>query len=86
MRYKIEFSRNATKILNKLEAKLALKILRSIRKLTENPRPLFCKKLEDSKNEYRIRIGDYRVIYEIFDNKLLVYVIKISHRKDAYRK
>jgi mRNA interferase RelE/StbE len=53
-------------------------------KLEDNPRPINCKKLRVI-NAYRIRIGDYRIIYEIKDDILIVVVLKIGHRKDIYR-
>ncbi|MHB9013787.1 MAG: type II toxin-antitoxin system RelE family toxin [Ignavibacteriaceae bacterium] len=53
--------------------------------LSANPRPYGYKKLQDSEF-YRIRIGDYRVVYRIKDKELLILVIKIGHRKEIYRK
>jgi len=49
------------------------------------PRPVGCKKLQGSSNNYRIRIGDYRIIYKIEDSVLRVYVVGVANRKDAYR-
>jgi mRNA interferase RelE/StbE len=53
--------------------------------LSKEPRPSGCKKLQGSENEYRIRIGNYRVIYTVADVVRIVTIIKIAHRKDAYR-
>ena len=50
-----------------------------------NPYPKGCKKLTGSEHSYRVRIGDYLVIYTVFDDKLIIQVIKIGHRKDIYR-
>ena len=58
-------------------------IKQAILNLAENPRPNGCKKLV-GRDGYRIRIGNYRVIYEIFDAELLVDVIAVGHRKDIY--
>jgi len=58
-------------------------IKQAIYNLTENPRPQGYKKLK-GREGYRIRTGDYRVIYDIFDNKLIVDIITIGHRKDIY--
>jgi mRNA interferase RelE/StbE len=55
-----------------------------IEKLAENPRPSGCKKLKGGVNEWRIRIGDYRVIYAIEDNTKTVDVTRIAHRREAY--
>jgi mRNA interferase RelE/StbE len=53
--------------------------------LAGDPRPHGCKKLRAKHDQYRIRIGDYRVIYEIDDKTVTVLIVRISHRKDAYR-
>jgi mRNA interferase RelE/StbE len=56
-----------------------------IEKLADNPRPSGCKKLRGGANEWRIRIGDYRVVYTIEDNTKTVDVTRIAHRKEAYK-
>ena len=53
--------------------------------LADNPRPRGVEKLEGRENRYRIRVGDYRVIYEIHDEVLLVLVVRIGHRREVYR-
>jgi len=58
-------------------------IKRAIYNLANNPRPAGCKKLK-GRDSYRIRVADYRIIYEIFDDILLVDVIDLGHRKDIY--
>jgi len=58
-------------------------IKRAIYNLANNPRPAGCKKLK-GRDSYRIRVADYRIIYEIFDDILLVDVIDMGHRKDIY--
>ena len=83
-KYSIEFKKSATKELNSLPNKEIKKILNSINQLIENPRPINSKKLSASER-YRIRVGDYRILYEIKDQILIVYIIKIAHRKDVYR-
>jgi len=60
------------------------KIINSINQLIENPRPINSKKLSASER-YRLRVGDYRILYEIEDLILIVYIIKIAHRRDVYR-
>ena len=59
-------------------------ILGTIEKLATNPRPSGCKKLT-SLNLYRLRLGSYRIVYEINDAEVLVVIVKIGHRKDVYR-
>ena len=85
MFYRVDIKRNAQKQLAKLSSINADKIVKEIRALANNPRPNGCKKLVGSENTYRIRLGDYRIIYSIFENRLIVQVIKIGHRKDIYK-
>ena len=81
--YKITITRSAQKQLDKLPNNIADRLIDAIYDLSENPRPPGHKKLK-SRMGYRIRIGDYRVIYEIFDDELLISVIAIGDRKDIY--
>jgi len=57
-----------------------------ILRLADDPRPTGCKKLEGSTNTYRVRQGEYRIIYEVEDDRLVVLVVEIGHRKDVYRR
>jgi mRNA interferase RelE/StbE len=61
------------------------KIITAIEGLAGDPRPVGCKKLVGSEHTFRIRVGDYRVIYDIKDNTLVVLVVRIRHRRDVYR-
>jgi mRNA interferase RelE/StbE len=81
--YTVSLSKRAQKQLDKLTAAVAKPILIAIERLGDNPRPNGCKKLA-GRNGYRIRIGDYRVIYEIIDRELLVSVIDVGNRRDIY--
>ncbi len=83
--YQIEFTKAASKQLKKLSKEEQTRILNKIDELVENPRPDGVVKLRDSENSYRIRVGNYRVLYDIFDDILLVSVVKVRHRKDVYR-
>ena len=60
-------------------------MLESVETLAENPYPVGVRKLEGAEFTYRIRVGDYRVIYEVYNDVLIVEVIRVRHRKDAYR-
>ena len=60
------------------------RIVRRIRDLGENPRPPGCEKLS-GQDKYRVRQGSFRIVYGIEDDKLIVYVVKVAHRKDVYR-
>ncbi len=83
MAYKISISSKAEKQLAKLPTQFYAKIIENIFSLAENPRPSGCKKLK-GRAGYRIRIGDYRVIYSIADSVLLVQVIAVGDRKEIY--
>lgn len=85
MKYSIKYKRSAFEELLQLPMSIAHKVKTAIDSLSENPRPQGCKKLKGSVKDYRIRIGNYRVIYTITDTILIVTVIKIAHRKDVYR-
>jgi len=82
--YTIEFKPKAIKQLRKLPKPIISKISTQIDQLTNNPYPNGCKKLVGSDTSYRIRIGDYRVVYTVFGNALIIQIIKIGHRKDIY--
>jgi mRNA interferase RelE/StbE len=72
------------KELEKLPAKMIQRILVKLEALEEDPRPDGCKKLKRGRQEWRIRVGEYRVVYVIDDAKLRVSVTRIRHRSDAY--
>ena len=84
MTYATEILRPAQKQLSKIQRQEQQRIIESIRSLADNPRPAGCRKLS-ARPAWRIRIGEYRVIYEINDDRLLVLVITIGHRREAYR-
>jgi len=83
--YAIVFARSARKELQALDPTIARRVLRRIESLAMAPRPPGCKKLKGSDNLWRIRIGDWRVIYSIDDGKRLVDISAVRHRRDAYR-
>ena len=83
IKYSISLSKRAQKYLDKLSDNIAKPVFQAIKNLENDPRPHGYKKLK-GRNGYRIRIGDYRVIYEIFDNTLLIEVIALGNRKDIY--
>jgi mRNA interferase RelE/StbE len=82
--YVIVLSKKAQKQLDKLSDNIADPILEAIANLEENPRPQGCKKLK-GRDGFRIRVGNYRIIYDIFDTELVVDVIALGHRKDIYK-
>lgn len=84
MTYAVEILRVAQKELTKIDRQAQSRIIASIRELANDPRPAGCKKLS-GRSAWRIRIGAYRVIYEIHDNRLVVLVVTIGNRGDVYR-
>lgn len=85
MKYSILIERYAQKQIMKLDKKMIPVIKTAIADLADNPRPNGYKKLK-GEDAYRIRVGDYRVIYEIDDDITLVTVVSVGHRKDLYKK
>jgi mRNA interferase RelE/StbE len=83
--YAVTFARSARKELERLEEPLCSRILSRIRSLTRIPRPDGCRKLQGSTDLWRIRIGDYRVLYSVDDTEQVVDIIAVRHRSDAYR-
>ncbi len=83
--YTITFARSARKELEALDASIVNRIFPKIEALAEEPRPPGCLKLTGEEDLWRIRIGDYRVLYTINDKQKLVDVIAIRHRREAYQ-
>jgi len=82
--YKVNIRKSAIKELAKLPSNEALKITKELRNLIKNPRPVGYKKLIGYKNLYRLRIGNYRVIYLIDDEIQFIEITKIGNRKEIY--
>ncbi len=83
--YRITFARSARKELEALDAAIVSRIFPKIESLSQYPRPHNCVKLQGGKNLWRIRVGVYRVIYAIDDDKKLIDITAVRHRRDAYR-
>jgi mRNA interferase RelE/StbE len=84
-RWHIIIHRKAEKILKRLDGETLGRIRRAIRSLANDPRPVVVKKLAGYENLYRIRVGDWRVIYAIEEDRLIILVLEISPRGGAYR-
>jgi mRNA interferase RelE/StbE len=82
--YKITFKKSVSKDLRSIPQKDVQRILEAIKKLSENPRPPQSKKLS-GQEKYRLRQGNYRILYSIEDDKLIVQVVKVGNRRDVYR-
>ncbi len=85
MSYKVEILKGALKQLKKLSPELQERIQVKIDDLAIEPRTNGAKKLKGKENAYRIRVGEYRVIYDIFDDILVVNVIEVGHRSKVYK-
>jgi mRNA interferase RelE/StbE len=83
MKYQILIRRSAQKSLSALPSKDYIRVKQAIYDLSDDPRPMGHKKLTNRPG-YRIRVGNYRIIYEIYDNKLEVIILLIGHRRDIY--
>ncbi|MGH9596067.1 MAG: type II toxin-antitoxin system RelE family toxin [Edaphobacter sp.] len=83
-KYSVELKVSARKELERLPTKLIERIFPKLEGLASEPRPAGCKKLKGGQQEWRIRVGDYRVVYTIDDEKLLVSVMRIRHRSEVY--
>ena len=83
--YQVKVAEEAAKFIRKQDKRIQRQIINSIRELAQNPRPQGCKKLQGYKELYRIRSGNYRIVYTIREKKLLVLVVRVAHRKDIYR-
>ena len=82
---KVEFKRSAEKDLRRIAKEHIPRILEAVQALAENPLPEGNKKLVGSDLTYRIRIGDYRVIYQFYRERNVIEIARIRHRKDVYR-
>lgn len=83
--YKVELTRTAEKQLRKLPKSDLPRIVQALHMLAITPLPQGCRKLSGYTNTFRVRIGVYRIIYEIIEHRLIVKVLKLGHRKDVYR-
>ena len=83
--YAITFARSARKELERLGEPIGTRVFLRIERLGSDPRPAGCRKLEGAEDLWRIRIGDYRVIYSVDDSGRVVDITAIRHRSDVYR-
>ena len=84
MAYKVFFQPSAARELRKLPRDVQTRLLARVEALAADPRPAGVKKLQDLDELYRIRVGDYRVVYQIQDQRRVVLVVRIRHRRDVY--
>ena len=84
--YKIEWKKSASKELKQLDRLVIPKVVKAVEKLATNPTPPGGRKIRGSEHTYRIRLGEYRIIYSIKSNVLVIEVISVGHRKEIYRR
>ena len=84
-RYRVEFKPSAAKAVEKLPRPAQRRVVAAAEALGDNPRPDGCRKLEGEPDLYRVRVGDYRLVYAVRDRVLLVLIVRVGHRRDVYR-
>ena len=83
--YQIEWKKSALRELKRLDRQVVPRVVAAVDSLSTQPLPAGVSKLQGSQRTYRIRVGNYRVIYELYESRLVVEVVRVRHRKDAYR-
>ena len=86
MAYRIELSPRAQRDFRALDGSVRRRIKRRIDSLAENPHPSGIKKIEGEDDLYRLRVGDYRILYQVKEKILLILIVGIGHRRDIYRR
>ena len=84
--YRVEVARRAVKTLRAMPRREQQRVRAAVELLASNPRPSGCVAMAGEKNVYRVRVGDYRIVYEVFDDRLVVHVVRVGHRRDVYRR
>ena len=84
--YKIQWKRSALKELRKKDRSVIARIIESVESLANNPIPHGSRKIQGTDHTYRIRVGDYRIVYSVESHILLIEIIRVGHRKDIYQK
>ena len=85
MKYGVALAKAAKRDLQRLEKETQRRVANQLQILSETPRPPGVIKLRGAENEWRFRVGDYRIIYEIDDGEHLITVLRIRHRREVYR-
>lgn len=83
--YHVEIARRAVKALARLPRREQQRVRAAIDLLADEPRPPGCVALKGEDRAYRVRVGDYRIVYEVHDHRLVVLVIRVGHRRDIYK-
>ncbi|WP_419915126.1 type II toxin-antitoxin system RelE family toxin [Candidatus Poriferisodalis sp.] len=85
-RYRVRLARRAVKSIARLPRAEQQRIRAAIDLLADEPRPPGCVALTGEAGVYRVRVGDYRILYEVVDERLLILVVRVGHRRDVYRR
>jgi mRNA interferase RelE/StbE len=85
MKYRITVASEAAKAFRRIHPQAGRRIKAAIAALADNPRPPGCVELKGGAGEIRILIGDYRVVYDVVDDELIILVLRLGHRRDIYR-
>jgi mRNA interferase RelE/StbE len=83
--YRVRFKLSAAEAIRKLPKAHQRRVIAKAEALADTPRPPECKKLHGSDDFYRIRVGDYRIVYAVEDQDLVILVVRVGHRKEVYR-
>jgi mRNA interferase RelE/StbE len=83
--YTVDVARHAAKAIAILPRREQQRVRAAIDLLATDPRPPGCVAMSGEAHAYRVRVGDYRIVYEVIDNRLLVHVVRVGHRRDVYR-
>ena len=83
--YTVEFTSAAARQVRKLPRPAQVRVLGAIELLGTDPRPPGARKLAGEATAWRMRVGEYRVIYDVFDRSLIVTVVRVGHRREVYR-
>jgi mRNA interferase RelE/StbE len=86
MTHRIQVAPAAARQLRKLDAAARRRVQAAIELLADQPRPSGARKLAGGSGEWRVRTGDYRIVYEIGDDVLLILVVAVGHRRDVYQR
>ncbi len=82
--YRIEWKASVLKELKRIDKTIVPRIVDTVQSLASNPRPSGVRKIKGSSRLFRVRVANYRVVYEVIDEKLLIHIVRVRHRKDVY--
>jgi mRNA interferase RelE/StbE len=84
--YKIEWKHSAIKDLKRAPKETIIRLIKAIEELAADPFPMGVRKLSGVDQYFRIRVGDFRIVYSVYVDRLIIEIVRIAHRKDVYRR